>query len=273
MPNPFSDFEFDDDPRRSRRRIVENPFQGDEEPLRAAIVQNLKPEPEVTKPTPVPIEGGPATITPTAPPVAPSNPFSGLPRRGSSSAARDMDVPVEHARSAVFNHFLAETGREPTDMELDQMIRGQGWQPGDRYVGQRGLSYIRDQVSQNAARDRPVRLPTDMTGDTEAVAIDDDEPPPERGASPEQPVAPEGPSSPSSLLRGLASPNFDIGSPDALGRIRGLIGQLGGGGGGGGGGSLSSDLIRQLLEEMSRSGQRKVTNGLVPHLLSDRQER
>lgn len=62
------------------------------------------------------------------------------------------DFAVADAQQALARAIQAYQGRSADPAEIDQMIRGQGWQPGDRWVGEGGLRHLLTQIQQQAAR-------------------------------------------------------------------------------------------------------------------------
>ena len=62
--------------------------------------------------------------------------FGGGGRRAGSAGS---DLPVDTARTVLTNAYRDATGQTPTPQQIDQWLRGQGWQPGDAWVGEAGL--------------------------------------------------------------------------------------------------------------------------------------
>jgi hypothetical protein len=69
------------------------------------------------------------------------------------------DFRIEDARQIISQAHRDALGREITPQELDQTIRGQGWEPGDRWMGQDQLAYVLDQFAQHAAAEQAARGP------------------------------------------------------------------------------------------------------------------
>lgn len=84
------------------------------------------------------------------------------------------DFRIEDARQIISQAHRDALGRDITPQELDQTIRGQGWEPGDRWMGQDQLAYVLDQFAQHAAAEQAARGPeqagSPATGTTPAGA-------------------------------------------------------------------------------------------------------
>jgi hypothetical protein len=52
------------------------------------------------------------------------------------------DYTIADARSAIGKAFEVYQGRAATPEEIEQLLRNQGWEPGDRWVGQSGLASV-----------------------------------------------------------------------------------------------------------------------------------
>jgi hypothetical protein len=57
---------------------------------------------------------------------------------------------VDDARKAITDAYTQFNGHAPDPAEVDTMIRGQGWKPGDRFVGSGGLNSVINSLRQNA---------------------------------------------------------------------------------------------------------------------------
>lgn len=56
-----------------------------------------------------------------------------------NAASAYSDFAVDDARQAIRDIYRHEGGRDVSDAEIDTILRGQGWEPGDRWVGEKGL--------------------------------------------------------------------------------------------------------------------------------------
>jgi hypothetical protein len=56
------------------------------------------------------------------------------------------DFKVQDAQSAIANAIQAYQGRQADPAEIMAMIQGQGWEQGDRWVGDQSLRYILNQL-------------------------------------------------------------------------------------------------------------------------------
>jgi hypothetical protein len=99
--------------------------------------------------------------------------IAGLANRRASTAP--TDYAVDDARSIITDAFSTYNGHAPAAGEVDQIIRGQGWQPGDRFVGSGGLDSVLNNLRGNAVRARneppPVAAPV-ATEPTAAAPVD-----------------------------------------------------------------------------------------------------
>lgn len=64
------------------------------------------------------------------------------------------DFRIEDARQMISQAHEDAFGRPITPEYLDQIVRGQGWQDGDRWMGQDSLAYVLDAFAQQAPGDR-----------------------------------------------------------------------------------------------------------------------
>ena len=62
------------------------------------------------------------------------------------------DFSVSDAQQILSRAYAQAFGRSPSPQALDAAIRGQGWQPGDRWVGQQGLESVIRNWQQQAGR-------------------------------------------------------------------------------------------------------------------------
>lgn len=69
------------------------------------------------------------------------------------------DFSIEDARQIISQAYKDAFGRDMTPQELDEAIRGQGWEPGDKWFGEAPLAYVLDQFANNAAAERAARGP------------------------------------------------------------------------------------------------------------------
>jgi len=84
-----------------------------------------------------------------APPYTPYTPdqpdymnLSQVPRRTTGNQNTRTDFMLGGAQDQLRRGYEAATGRTPGDYEIESQLRGQGWQGGDRFVGQGGLQAI-----------------------------------------------------------------------------------------------------------------------------------
>lgn len=80
------------------------------------------------------------------------------------------DFRIEDARQIISQAHRDALGRDITPQELDQTIRGQGWEPGDRWMGQDQLAYVLDQFAQHAAAEQAAQGPEQAVTPTAAAA-------------------------------------------------------------------------------------------------------
>jgi hypothetical protein len=52
------------------------------------------------------------------------------------------DFNVGDARTAIGQEYQHDLGRDASPQEIEQQLTGQGWQQGDRYVGEKGLTSV-----------------------------------------------------------------------------------------------------------------------------------
>lgn len=64
------------------------------------------------------------------------------------------DITVDQARQAITQVFQREGGRTPTPQEVDQIIAGQGYKPGDWGVGEAGILDVIRNLQANFAQER-----------------------------------------------------------------------------------------------------------------------
>jgi len=68
------------------------------------------------------------------------------------------DLNLADAQQILRDFHTEAFGREITDAYLDEVLRAQGWEPGDRYVGQEGLSWVLGELGQNAGQEYQGRI-------------------------------------------------------------------------------------------------------------------
>lgn len=74
---------------------------------------------------------------------------------GRRAASAPMDLSVRDAADAITRAYQTYLGRTPSSEEVWGRIRGTGWEPGDRWVGESGLRYhLQDIASSEEARRR-----------------------------------------------------------------------------------------------------------------------
>lgn len=61
------------------------------------------------------------------------------------------DFRVEDARTVLAQAYEKYQGRQAAPEEIERLIQSQGWQPGDRWVGQQGLMGLITAISQHKA--------------------------------------------------------------------------------------------------------------------------
>lgn len=64
------------------------------------------------------------------------------------------DFAIDDARQIISQAHKDAFGRDIDPAYLDEIVRGQGWQPGDRWMGQDSLAYVLDAFAQQAPGDR-----------------------------------------------------------------------------------------------------------------------
>lgn len=76
------------------------------------------------------------------------------------------DFMLADAQQIIRDAHRDFTGTDISPQELDMYIRGQGWEPGDRYVGEKGLRGVLDMVAQRAAQTAPAAAAATPPGAT-----------------------------------------------------------------------------------------------------------
>lgn len=66
-----------------------------------------------------------------------------------NAASAQTDFTVDDAKSAIRNLYRAEGGRDVGDDELMTILKGQGWKPGDRWVGEKGMLSVMGNLRNN----------------------------------------------------------------------------------------------------------------------------
>jgi hypothetical protein len=88
-------------------------------------------------------------------PANPTNYLNGMPTRdaGGLGAAetRGTDVSVAQAQQVLAKAIQTELGRPPNPGEIDQLLAAQGLKPGDRWVGNAGLTGLLSTIRQQAS--------------------------------------------------------------------------------------------------------------------------
>ena len=70
------------------------------------------------------------------------------------AASAPTDLTVQDARQAIARAYQDATGKPADPAYVEQAIRGQGWKPGDRYVGSGGLTSVIQSIQGNARREQ-----------------------------------------------------------------------------------------------------------------------
>src|SRR6185436_17867356 len=82
------------------------------------------------------------------------------------AASAPTDFGVDDARAAI-TAKLGETGGSE---DVDSILKGQGWQPGDRYVGEAGLQGVFKNLDANAAKRQAGAAPAALGAPAPATA-------------------------------------------------------------------------------------------------------
>ena len=69
--------------------------------------------------------------------------------RNKHAETAPTDLAVDDARLVLAQAIKDELGRDPNPGEIDDILRGQGWHPGQRWVGQDNLIKVIDALHQN----------------------------------------------------------------------------------------------------------------------------
>jgi hypothetical protein len=67
------------------------------------------------------------------------------------------DFRIEDARQIISQAYKDALGRDITPEALDEIVRGQGWEPGDRWMGEASLRYVLDTFAHHAELERAQR--------------------------------------------------------------------------------------------------------------------
>src|SRR3990167_1910620 len=59
------------------------------------------------------------------------------------------DLAIGDARQAITMAYQQFLGRDPSAEELNGIVQGQGWQPGDRWMGASSINYVLNQIGQS----------------------------------------------------------------------------------------------------------------------------
>ena len=71
-----------------------------------------------------------------------------------NAASAQTDFTVDDAKTAIRNMYRSEGGRDVSDDELTTILKGQGWKPGDRWVGEKGMLSVMDSLRGNFSKER-----------------------------------------------------------------------------------------------------------------------
>jgi hypothetical protein len=71
-----------------------------------------------------------------------------------NAASAMTDFAIDDAKKIIAQAHQDAFGRDITPEYLDQIIRGQGWEDGDRWMGEKELAYVLDAFAQQAPGDR-----------------------------------------------------------------------------------------------------------------------
>lgn len=80
------------------------------------------------------------------------------------------DFAVDDARQIISQAHKDAFGRDITPEYLDSILRGQGWQDGDRWMGEKQLAYVLDAFAQQAPGDRAAQAAANAATATQAAA-------------------------------------------------------------------------------------------------------
>lgn len=86
----------------------------------------------------------------SGPPRDVSTYAAGVDRREPGASGRGQDVSVGQAQQILTQAIQSELGRPPNPGEIDAMLAGQGLKPGDRWVGNTGLTALLNSLRQSA---------------------------------------------------------------------------------------------------------------------------
>jgi hypothetical protein len=80
------------------------------------------------------------------------------------------DFRIEDAREVISRAHEDAFGRPITPEYLDEIVRGQGWEDGDRWMGQDSLAYVLDVFAQQAPGERAAQAQANAAAATPAAA-------------------------------------------------------------------------------------------------------
>jgi hypothetical protein len=87
-----------------------------------------------------------------------------------NAASAMTDFRIEDAREVISRAHEDAFGRPITPEYLDQIVRGQGWEDGDRWMGQDSLAYVLDVFAQQAPGERAAQAQANAAAATPAAA-------------------------------------------------------------------------------------------------------
>jgi hypothetical protein len=80
------------------------------------------------------------------------------------------DFAIDDARAIISQAHKDAFGRDITPEYLDEIVRGQGWEDGDRWMGQDSLAYVLDAFASQAPADRAATAAANAAAATPAGA-------------------------------------------------------------------------------------------------------
>jgi hypothetical protein len=80
------------------------------------------------------------------------------------------DFAIDDARAIISQAHKDAFGRDIDPAYLDQIVRGQGWQDGDRWMGQDSLVYVLDAFAQQAPGERQAQAAANANAATQGAA-------------------------------------------------------------------------------------------------------
>jgi hypothetical protein len=80
---------------------------------------------------------------------------------GKRAPTARTDFAVNDARDAISRAYQQYWGRQASEQDLQTHLQGQGWKPGDRWVGEQGLTSVLSAIANGEeARNRAAAMPT-----------------------------------------------------------------------------------------------------------------